>query len=405
MSQSMKWSNAQDFLANDTAGLISSFSSYGLSPDLALKPDIGAPGGSIYSTYPLEKGAYTVLSGTSMASPHVAGAAALVLQAKPKTRAADVRTILQNNADPQLWWGNPGLGLLDNVHRQGAGMVDIDDSLLATTRVTPSKLSVGEGEAGPRTFALRVENGGSSPVTYDLTSVNALSTGGVITPSFFASDAKVTFGANSVTVPAGSSASVTATITPATGPTYGQYGGYIVLTPQGGGQTYRVPFAGFVGDYQGIVTMLPTANGFPWLAVLYNGSYYKVTGPDDWVYTLENGDVPYFLVHFEHQVQKLEAVIKDAATGAPVHPVFNKGIDEEYLPRNSTSSGFFAFSWDGSRIHSNGYNGNGYTKDLTKPVADGTYVVELRALKAGGTPSNPAHWETWTSPVIAIDRP
>ena len=80
-------------------------------------------------------------------------------------------------------------------------------------------------------------------------------------------------------------------------------------------------------------------------------------------------------------------------------------IDEEYLPRNSSSTGFFEFSWDGTRIHSNGYNGNGYTKDLTKPVADGEYIVEIRALKANGNRANPAHWETWTSPVIAIDRP
>jgi subtilisin family serine protease len=81
-----------------------------------LLPDIGAPGGSIYSTYPLELGGHATLSGTSMASPHVAGAAALLLEARPYTRAEDVRGILQNSADPKNWWGNPGLGFLDNVH-------------------------------------------------------------------------------------------------------------------------------------------------------------------------------------------------------------------------------------------------------------------------------------------------
>ena len=38
------------------------------------------------------------------------------------------------SADPKVWWGNPGVGFLDNVHRQGAGMLDIDDAILATTR-------------------------------------------------------------------------------------------------------------------------------------------------------------------------------------------------------------------------------------------------------------------------------
>src|SRR5690606_39126125 len=51
------------------AGLTSVFSSYGPAPDLALKPDLSAPGGGIWSTYPVEDGSYTSLSGTSMSSP------------------------------------------------------------------------------------------------------------------------------------------------------------------------------------------------------------------------------------------------------------------------------------------------------------------------------------------------
>lgn len=183
----MTWTADTVSVPNPTGGLISSFSSYGLAPDLALKPDIGAPGGLIRSTYPIELGGYAILSGTSMSSPHVAGAVALLLEARPRTPSQAADVILQNSADPRPWWGNPALGLLDNVHRQGAGMLDIDDSILATTKIEPPKLSLGEIESGAVTRTLSIENKSSNPVTYDLSHVPALATGpNTFSPAFFA---------------------------------------------------------------------------------------------------------------------------------------------------------------------------------------------------------------------------
>jgi minor extracellular serine protease Vpr len=49
-------------------------------------------------------------------------------------------------------------------------------------------------------------------------------------------------------------------------------------------------------------------------------------------------------------------------------------------------------------------NGKG-PNELFKTVPDGDYLITIRALKALGDPNNPAHWETWTSPVVTIDRP
>ena len=392
----LSWTDRSMQVALPTGGLISSFSSYGLSPDLALKPDIGAPGGVIYSTYPLESGGFATLGGTSMSSPHVAGAAALLLQAKPDTPAMAVRSVLQNSADPKNWFGNPNLGFLDNVHRQGAGMVDVDDSITATTYITPGKIATGEGETGPFMQTLTVHNNGTEAVTYQLSAVNALSTGGIITPSFFLGDASVSFSSAILTVAAGGSASVDATITPATQPVNGQYGGYIVFTPEDTGQTYRVPFAGFVGDYQAIQVLAPTANGFPWLAQLEDGFYNNCTM--DCSYSMQGDDVPWFLIHFDHHARYMEMNILHAGSMQPVHPVFHKTNVFDYLPRNSTATGFFTFSWDGTRIHSNGGKGK------TKVVPNGDYVLQLKVLKALGDENNPAHWETWTSPVINIAR-
>jgi subtilisin family serine protease len=240
----MDWTDQSASFPSPTGGLISSFSSYGLAPDLSVKPDIGAPGGSIYSSYPLELGGYATLGGTLMASPHVAGAAALFLQARPTTKAGFVKTYLQNSADPAPWWGNPGLGYLDNVNRQGAGMLDIDDAILSTTKIEPSVIAAGESEFGPMVKVLQVSNKFDGDVTYDLSYVNALSNGSnTFTPSFYVSDATVTFSEDTITVPRSNPVYVTVTINPPTGPVGGQYGGYIVFTPQDGGQSYSVPFA------------------------------------------------------------------------------------------------------------------------------------------------------------------
>ena len=67
----IKFSDVAEKFDNPGAGKFSSFSSWGLTTDGALKPDVAAPGGSIYSSYNNDK--YGSMSGTSMASPHVAG--------------------------------------------------------------------------------------------------------------------------------------------------------------------------------------------------------------------------------------------------------------------------------------------------------------------------------------------
>ncbi|MEP5569014.1 MAG: S8 family serine peptidase [Halioglobus sp.] len=413
---SFTWTDQTDRFPTLTAGLISSFSSYGLSPDLALKPDIAAPGGFIYSSYPVEKGVHATLGGTSMASPHVAGAAALVLEAKPETAATEMRAVLQNSADPSLLVIAPVPGLLEPVHRQGAGTVDIDDAILATTLVTPGKISAGESESGPYVQTLTIRNDGDSDVTYGLFNENAISTSGLTDDiGWWFSDAAVNFDQESVTVGANSMAYVEATIMPATdpdpdlgapfGPTdFGIYGGYITMVPDDGGEVLRVPYAGFVGDYQRIQGMAPGAYGLPALAVLIEEDFFPVGGPDDWVFSMEGSDVPFFLMHFDHQVEYLISNIYHAESGEPVHPVYHHGSEEYYLPRNDSAYGFFPIPWDGSRMHSNGAKGKGNDKQKRKFLPNGNYVMEIRALKANGDRSNPEHWESWTSPVIAIAR-
>lgn len=398
---------------NPTAGLASSFTSYGLTAELDVKPDVAAPGGFIRSTYPLEKGGAATLSGTSMASPHTAGAVALMLEANPNMSAAAIRAALQNTADPARWSLNPGSGLLEPVHRQGAGMIDIDDAIQATTSITPAKLALGESQAGPQTRTLTIRNTASSAVTYALSNVSAIGTGNTFPGlSFWLQSQSVSFSqagvpVTSVTVPAGGSAAVDVTITPSVDPDEDKtvYGGYVTFTV--GTTKYRVPYAGFVGDYQSLRILDSGSAGiFPTIGRLTGTvSAIDLTPVHTPVaagatFTMTSGNIPYVLAHFAHQVRKVKIELYNATTNARVGEV----LRDEYRERNSRRTGttndansdvYMPFAIDGSVKKGKG----------REVVPDGSYYVVFSAEKALGDSANPAHTETWTSAAFTIDRP
>jgi minor extracellular serine protease Vpr len=402
------WTNQFTTEAVPTAGTMSSFSSWGLAADLSVKPDIGAPGGNILSTYPLQKNGYANISGTSMSSPHVAGAVALLLDAKgTNVDAETVRTILQNSADPRLVFGLiSGQQVRDAVQRQGAGMLDIDDAIQATTYISPGKLSLGEDNGQPQTRTLTIRNNGPTAMTYSLSHLDAAATSNntFAAAPYLLPASSATFSPSSVNIAAGGSATVDVTITASAGLTdRSMYSGYVLVAGSDGSQ-FSVPYAGFKGDYQSIeiLTPLMSLGGRPGVLArpTATGGFAPIVTPGA-VFTLAGAtQIPSILVHFHHQVQKLEVEVRNSA-GQKVHPVFSNGIEDEFLPRNSTATGLFVFQWDGNRSHDSG-NGNG---DHRKVVSDGTYTLTLKALKALGDPANPAHWETFTTVPFVVDRP
>ena len=104
--------------ATDQKDVRASFSNYGT------KVDVSAPGVNIYSTYPNDT--YTYMNGTSMASPHVAGLAALILSRNPTLSNIQVRQIIENNCD-NIDAKNPGY-----VGKLGKGRINAYRALLAT---------------------------------------------------------------------------------------------------------------------------------------------------------------------------------------------------------------------------------------------------------------------------------
>ena len=406
-SPTLTWSTETAVTPLASAGLISSFSSFGLAADLSLKPDLGAPGGSIYAPYPLELGGAASLSGTSMSSPHVAGGAALILQANPNAALGrdgaivgrnappmiDMVTRMINTAKPKAWSGNPTLGLIDHTFRQGGGMLDVVAAVQSQQFVVPAKIATGESQAGSTVQKLTIRNDALVPVTYTLghtagvaAGPNTQSGSSYNLTGVFNAPAAVSFSSPTVVVPAKGTASVTVTITANPGLVdRAQYGGYVTLTPVGDGTPLQVAYAGLKGDYQSTQVLTPTANGFPWLAQLSGGSFFN--RPTGATYTMVGDDVPHVLMHLDHLSRTLRLEAFDAATSA------SSGVisEEHYVSRNLTPGGFFANSW------------NGTTTMGTLP--NGNYTIRLSVLKALGDPANPAHWETWNSSTVTIARP
>ena len=398
----LAWGSAYVSFPFGTGGLISGFSSFGLTAELGFKPNIGAPGGGILSSYPLELGGAATLSGTSMSAPHVAGGAALVMQANPKISAQQMMARLQNTADPKNWSGNASLGLLDHSFRQGAGMMDIVGTVTATATVTPSQIATGESASGSYKQTLTVRNLSRSPATYTVGHVSGVAAGPNTTTGasynisgVFDAPATVTLSTTTLNLPANGSATVDVTITANESlPDRSLYGGYITLTPTGTGTKMSVPYGGMKGDYQTTQVLTPTANGFPWLASLAAGSY--TNQPAGATFTMADGNIPYFLMHLDHLSRQIKLEAFDAGTGAFV----GKVSDDEYVTRSATPGGFFAFTWDGVTFR--GRTGNPVA---VREAPNGNYVVKVSVLKALGDETNPAHWETWTSPTITIARP
>jgi minor extracellular serine protease Vpr len=137
--------------------------------------------------------------------------------------------------------------------------------------------------------------------------------------------------------------------------------------------------------------LTPTPAGFPWLAKLAGG--FLVNQPGGAAFTLVGDDVPFILAHLDHQVTNLKMEVINVVTGQPV----GFADIEKFLPRNSTPTSFFAFTWDGTTMRRAG--------GRLRAVPNGSYRIELSVLKALGDPDNPAHTEHWTSPTIVISRP
>jgi minor extracellular serine protease Vpr len=217
------------------SGVITSFSSAGPTNfDHRLKPDVTAPGGQILSSTLQEfAGApFAVFDGTSMAAPHVSGAAALLLQQHPGWTPQQVKSALMTSAAPA--WGDTSRTKEAPVLLEGGGLVDVmaaDDPKLFAD---PSSLSFGylltNGGAArkPLLFSLSDSGDGGGAWTISVQPQSA-SAGASIAPS-----------TSSVSIPPGGTVDVPIVASAPQGSSTGENYGFVVLTR--GSNRVRVPY-------------------------------------------------------------------------------------------------------------------------------------------------------------------
>lgn len=224
--------------AVDKQNRIATFSSVGPTKDGSLKPDLTAPGRFIVAAKAAEGtigtpagDGYVSLNGTSMATPHVAGAAAILAQRHPDWTGQQLKQALVSSTKPTA-------GL--TVQQQGTGRVDVARAVRQT--VSSEASSVGFGaqqwphtDDTPLAKKITYRNTGTSAVTLSL-AVQATDAAGKSAPRGL-----FTVSTKRVTVPAGGTASVDVTADARTVPAGGDYSGALVAT--GGGQSVRTALA------------------------------------------------------------------------------------------------------------------------------------------------------------------
>ncbi|MCP3757875.1 S8 family peptidase [Streptomyces sp. TBY4] len=219
--------------AVDKQDRLADFSSRGPTADGLTKPDITAPGVDITAaattqgTEPGPPGGYVAMDGTSMATPHVAGAAALLKQQHPAWSPARLKALLTGSATP-----HPKL----NAYQQGAGRTDLVRASQAVVTSTPGSLAFGtqlwpHADDKPVSKSLTYRNHGAKPVTLKLTTSGTDPSGRPAPAGMFTvKDAQLT-------VPAGGTATTAVTADTRKGTVDGAFGGTVLAS--GGGQEVR----------------------------------------------------------------------------------------------------------------------------------------------------------------------
>jgi subtilisin family serine protease len=236
---------AAEFFYNPHGGpnpgdVMAGFSSRGPTQDKDIKPDVVAPGVDVFSggyatgPFPAPFIGFGSVSGTSMATPHVAGAAALLLQLHPSWTPAMVKSALMSTATEDVYT-TTARTTRAGVLSQGAGRIDLTKAgnpglVLDQPSLSGRHMSGGQS----KTFWIRATNVSGVSDTWD---VSTTETGTAATTANF----NITAGTAALALGPAGSGTIPVTIETASAPSQGSYEGSVVLVSRATGMRLHVP--------------------------------------------------------------------------------------------------------------------------------------------------------------------
>ncbi|KAL9544843.1 hypothetical protein MBANPS3_007427 [Mucor bainieri] len=411
------------YIANPKANTISSFSSIGPTAELYFKPNIAAVGQTVFSTLPKYLGGYGIRDGTSMACPYISGSLALYLQhhGTNQTNTAAMHAKFKNYALP-LHVGNAASNSIDNPIRQGAGLVQVYDAITQPVQVCPSEISFNDTSSSRYiTHNLTITNGASFPVSYSVNS--QISTGiqpynqtgstynsSLNQPSVNQDAAStIQFSANEIHLNAGESQIVTITVTPPSTDRQNHimYGGFVQFNPLNNSsstlRSIHVPYIGVAGNQRDLPIFAEDIQAY------YNNESAIIQTEDQITYKF-NGSRSYiktdYFVLVEFGLVNPTKMVKAEL----VRPLDQQVLGHVTLPYTNVAP----TSKDKNMYV--GWNGYYFNETVARletdkvsaryaiPSTNGSYLIQLSALKLLGDPQNDTDWESWRSGIINIDR-
>ncbi|KAK3391845.1 peptidase S8/S53 domain-containing protein [Sordaria brevicollis] len=392
--------NLNNFPNTATPGFLSTYTSWGPTYEIDVKPQISAPGGMILSTYPRALGSYAVLSGTSMACPLAAATWALVMQKRGTKDPKVLENLFSATAHPNLFNdGTKTYSMLAPVAQQGAGLIQAWDAANANVLLSRSSISFNDTEHIKPLQTFEVTNTGKKAVTYQLGHTSAATAytfadATTIDPAAFPNElvenkATLVITPAKLTLGPGQKRTVTVLAIPPKGLDAKRlpvYSGYITLN--GTDSTgYSLPYQGVVGSMHSVTVL---DKQYSYLSQSSDATLAPVAAGT--VFTLppagKANETQYANTVYPTVV--LTLAMGSAEVRADVINARGKSIGQVItFPAYWNPRGTFDWNWDGA-LADGSY------------APAGTYKITLKALKIYGNARKPSDWETQTTESFTI---